>query len=61
MPKLIKSAKSEEDFTKASVKIGTKEILKKIADNEGLYEYELIEKMLKSCYPNYFRGKKVTV
>lgn len=57
MPKKIKK---EGDFTKASVKVETKEVLKEVAEKEGLYEYELIDEMLKSCYPKYFQGKKVT-
>lgn len=57
MPKKIKS---DDDFTKASVKVGTKKKLAKIAEDEGLYEYELIDKLLKDCYPKYFRGRKVT-
>ena len=54
VPKKIKSA---GDFTKASVKTETKEVLKQITDNEGLYEYELIDSLLRKEYPSYFKKR----
>lgn len=48
------------EFTKASIKKKDKTVLKQIADDEKLYEYELIEKLLRENYPNYFRGRQVT-
>lgn len=53
-----KKQKVDNEFTKASVKLDTKEVLKRIADDEHLYEYELIDKLLRTNYPKYFRGRK---
>ena len=55
MPKKIKD---DNDFTKANIKVGTKKKLDKACDKEGLYEYELLEKLLRDNYPELFRGRK---
>jgi hypothetical protein len=52
---LPKRVKKEGDFDKASVKVSTKKILKQITENEGLFEYELIDNLLKEKYPNYYK------
>jgi hypothetical protein len=48
-----RKAKRKGDFDKASIKAETKEILKKIALDEGLFEYELIDQMIQELYPSY--------
>jgi hypothetical protein len=59
MPKRIKD---DDEFTKANIKVGTKKKLEKASKKEGLYEYELLEKLLKENYPELFRERrKVTV
>jgi len=57
MPKKLDQ---DNDFTKASIKKDAKEALKQIAADEKLYEYELIEKLLKEKYPSYFPEEEIT-
>lgn len=52
-----------EDLTKASIRRETKRILNKIVANEDgcKFEYEVLDKVLREKYPEYFRGKQITV
>lgn len=51
----------KEEFTKATVRKRVNKILNRIALDEDVYVYQLIEDMAKEKYPEYFRGKKVNV
>jgi len=51
----------KEEFTKATVSRRVNKILNRIALDEEVYVYQLIEKMAREKYPEYFRGKKVNI
>lgn len=53
-----KKKEDDSEFTKASIKKDTKEVLKSITKDKGVYEYELIDKLLRDNYPSYFRETK---
>ena len=55
MPKKIKD---DDEFTKANIKVGTKEVLKRILIDERKYEYELLDELLREKFPNYFKTKQ---
>lgn len=50
-----KKREDNSEFTKASIKKDTKEVLKRIVDDENVYEYELIDDLLRKNYPKYFQ------
>ncbi len=57
-----KRKEDNSEFTKASIKKETKEILKQIVADEKVYEYELIDKLLRKNFPSYFqKTKKVMI
>ena len=51
----------KDEFTKATVRRKVNKILNKIALDEEVYVYQLIEDMAKEKYPEYFRGRKTII
>jgi hypothetical protein len=49
---------TKEEFTKATVRRKVNKILNRIALEEDIYVYQLIENMAKEKYPDYFRERK---